>query len=916
MQKGTVDSGQEIIGSNLVLNIDAAQKRSFPAGLPQVATSGLVLNLDAGNAASYPGTGTTWNDLSGNSNTGTLVNGPTFDSSNGGSIVFDGTNDYGQIAHTTLLNPTLSMTLSAWINVSSFVPFMSIFGKGTLTNGSGGFDFRIDSSTSLNLVKYFIIDQGVTISALSTNTWYNIVAVQSSTKVDYYINGVNVGSFSNSNAYQTNTAVFKIAADRNSAVYTPAKIANVQIYNRVLSATEVFDNFNATKSRFGYTSISTSGLQLSLDAGDANSYIGSGTFWTDLTANGNNGTLVNGPTFNSANGGSIYTDGVDDYVVTSSSGGSATDSYTFSVWFKNDNYSEDKFILLRGRDGSGNGWSLWLRVYTNGKAEAGAVPTSPSVVGLFATGTSTLALNTWYYITGVWVPNGTLKVYVNGVLETTVSTSGYTNLRTSTVGWVLGSLNTGTFTSGYTAIVQVYNRELSASEVLDTYNSQKNRFITTPTWFDISGNNNNGVLTNGPIFTFGNGGFMSLDGTNDYINAGNINLQTSWTLEIWAYMNNSSAFGLFGQGILNTNQGLHIYYTNGARGMVFGMYSNDNDYQNNYRPSTLQWYNWVFTYNGSTYAKQFYANGVLQTPAVSTQNVYQGSGQFNIGANYSIPNQFANGRIALSRVYNRVLSATEVLNNFDAVRSRFGLAAPIGPRTIPYEFGTAQLVFDFSSTANYSNSGTSIADLSGNTNNGTFSKGTGNGSATTVTGYSTNGYLNLPGSSAQLSVRIPDALKPGGTANFTYIVYMRPKGYSYNGGFPGIISMVQDSGGTGFTWHLQNVSPVGQVSNRNNTNYVNLAYSGGAGLNVWSVYAVKFDGVSTTLYQYYNGNLYTSNTVGAPSVITSTSWGIFLGLRYNMWINADFNYVAMYNTALSNADITTIAQNLVTITPV
>ena len=239
-----------VLSATEVLNNFNAIKSRFGYPNESIVTDGLVLNLNAGNTTSYSGSGTSWFDLSGNNNTGTLINGPTFNSANGGSIVFDGTNDYGQIAHTTLLNPTLSMTLSAWINVSSFVPFMSIFGKGTTTNGSGGFDFRIDSSTNINLVKYFIIDQGVTISALSTNTWYNIVAVQSSTKVDYYINGVNVGSFSNSTAYQTNTAVFKIAADRSN-IYTPAKIANVQIYNRVLSATEVLNNFNALRSRFG-----------------------------------------------------------------------------------------------------------------------------------------------------------------------------------------------------------------------------------------------------------------------------------------------------------------------------------------------------------------------------------------------------------------------------------------------------------------------------------------------------------------------------------------------------------------------------------------------------------------------------------------------------------------------------------------
>ena len=84
-------------------------------------------------------------------------------------------------------------------------------------------------------------------------------------------------------------------------------------------------------------SIVTNGLVLSLDAADKNSYPGSGTVWTDLSGNNIIGTLTNGPTFNSQNGGSIFTDGTDDWISTPYSG-SAADSYTFSAWFNNDNY--------------------------------------------------------------------------------------------------------------------------------------------------------------------------------------------------------------------------------------------------------------------------------------------------------------------------------------------------------------------------------------------------------------------------------------------------------------------------------------------------------------------------------------------------------------------------------------------------
>ena len=137
-------------------------------------------------------------------------------------------------------------------------------------------------------------------------------------------------------------------------------------------------------------------------------------------------------------------------------------------------------------------------------------------------------------------------------------------------------------------------------------------------------------------------------------------------------MDDDTSFGIFGQGPQATNQGLHILYTNGNRGMVYGMYANDNDYENNYRPSTGVWYNWVFTYNNSSYDKQFYADSSLQTPGSSVENAYAGSGQFNIGATYSSAFAPANGKIAVSRFYNRVLSQAEVTQNYNSARARFG----------------------------------------------------------------------------------------------------------------------------------------------------------------------------------------------------------------------------------------------------
>lgn len=200
---------------------------------------------------------------------------------------------------------------------------------------------------------------------------------------------------------------------------------------------------------------------------------------------------------------------------------------------------------------------------------------------------------------------------------------------------------------------------------IDSYNG------SSGTWTDMSGNARNFTL-NSTSFDSNNGGSITSTGSG-YGNISSLSLTNGFSLEIWAYMSNTSSFGLFGQGVYGTGQGMHILYQDGARGMIFGMYANDNDYQNNYRPSLNTWYHWVFTYDGTTYRKQFFANTIKQTPGASVETTYSGSGQFNIGAIYSSPSSFFNGRIGIVRGYNRVLERHEITQNFQSERGRYGI---------------------------------------------------------------------------------------------------------------------------------------------------------------------------------------------------------------------------------------------------
>lgn len=218
----------------------------------------------------------------------------------------------------------------------------------------------------------------------------------------------------------------------------------------------------------------TDGLVLYLDAANTKSYVSGSTTWNDISGFGNNGTLINGPTFDTGSGGIVF-DGVNDFVSTSYFG-SDSSNYTFSAWYNPLN-TVNTYALNRGRDGSGNGWGLLLGSdnSSGNRYRAGAVKTDGGVAGLVTYSTSPMILNRWVYLTGVWISGNSINLYVNGIFNSSVSTTG-TVLRTSTDGWIIGSITTSGFSNQQVAIAQIYNRALSAQEITQNYNATKGRY--------------------------------------------------------------------------------------------------------------------------------------------------------------------------------------------------------------------------------------------------------------------------------------------------------------------------------------------------------------------------------------------------------------------------------------------------------
>ena len=230
---------------------------------PRIVTNGLVLHLDAGNSRSYPGSGTTWSDLSRNGITGTLTNGPTYSSANGGSIVFDGTNDYTACGNLSTLN---NMSISMWVKVLSNAGNYRAF-AGAVGASNNDFDtgFNIDmqssSQTSFNRCSieggFLRVTGGTNFMTTSVpfGDWANICFAISATYIQFYLNGsAQFGTTRLNNGSSTigmNSLVVGARPYTLPNMCINANIASTAIYNRALSASEVRQNYHATKGRFG-----------------------------------------------------------------------------------------------------------------------------------------------------------------------------------------------------------------------------------------------------------------------------------------------------------------------------------------------------------------------------------------------------------------------------------------------------------------------------------------------------------------------------------------------------------------------------------------------------------------------------------------------------------------------------------------
>jgi hypothetical protein len=232
------------------------------AGGPDMIQNGLVLVLDAADRNSYSSSSTIWRDLSGNANNGTLTNGPTFNSVNGGSIVFDGSDDYISIPDASSIKPATQLTMEATFRMTTKNTFNTILCKPATnapwTSPFLSYMLRVQAASlqiALNRNStYLFIDHSFDY-LINTNYHVTFNIDMTTGAYRYFLNGNLVlnSTITSGGSISYGTQPCLIGAGFGSSpvgeLFT-GNIYNAKIYNRVLSDSEVVQNYNALKSRF------------------------------------------------------------------------------------------------------------------------------------------------------------------------------------------------------------------------------------------------------------------------------------------------------------------------------------------------------------------------------------------------------------------------------------------------------------------------------------------------------------------------------------------------------------------------------------------------------------------------------------------------------------------------------------------
>ncbi len=634
--------------------------------------------------------GTTAYDRSGAKNTGTLTNSPTKVTGKvGQALSFDGTDDYVTVADANTLDITGAISMGVWIKTSDTD---SCIMSKAIGSSDKCFDLSANKVYEIGILSsavYFQTSNGTTANVISgsatpllDNQWHYLMATWDGTTgsngMKLYLDGtVLYQGTATVSTIQSSSSAFTFGGNGNNWDFS-GLLDEGRLYNRALSAAEVKGLYDAGADDKTNSSVSQPQGTGRLDSGLAGYWPldnGSGTSATDVSTNGNTGTLTNGPTWTTGQIGSAVTfDGTDDHISTAA----ATVTrfpLTVSAWFKTSNATDSyRTVVNVGNASSGDPLAVLQFTSSVDPCGGGKVKYIVRDDGQFNSASmcstsSSLNDNTWHHAIGVSSSAGDHKFYIDGVLQA----SSTTTLGTTTFDRVsVGALRSASqYFPGSVDDVRVYSRGLSSDEIsrlyrltaptgVDTslkgYWSFNGQDMSGTTAYDRSGIGNTGTLTNGPTKTIGKiSQALSFDGTNDYVDVTNTTYTGEFTYSWWYKTSNNSQTGIMLGG--DTTGGIYIKY-----GLVSGNYFirviGGGSSDNTVAPAAVNaWHHMVVTRNSSNKV-DLYVDGGSATRLFS--DVAQSG---NTTIDYiasSADGQYFSGQLDEVRTYNRAFSAAEV----------------------------------------------------------------------------------------------------------------------------------------------------------------------------------------------------------------------------------------------------------------
>ena len=451
--------GRELNPSEIYQNYNNTKGRFISTvDLPQ---NGLVVNNDAAVATSYPGTGNTWYSGVGVTNSSALTN-VVYNSS--GYMSYDGT-AYSQ-ANIGHLGIYLQGPYS--INVWAY------------WNGAGTDIIDIGSENNLHQFGYYPFNGGLltlwkfggtvlAATSMETNKWFNASYTIDNNFLKLYYNGELRFSGTIAGLSGLCDTLLTGTFSPNYDGKWQGRISNFQVYNRVLSSSEIQQSYQQIRGRyFDLPDIVRDGLQVAYDAGYVNSYPGSGTNWFDMAGNGVTGVLTNGPIFvNSPDSPSIQFDATNDQVLFGTSSLVKPTRISLGCIFKI-NVAPNIQVII-GKQGTGSGSASYAFVIQSGglnfRIESG---------GIFDATYPFTNLNVYIYAMGTY-DGSNLRLYINGVLVATTPFTG-SIVYSDSYQLLMGLYASSFATNMNIGAMQLYNRALSSQEVVKNFNAYRGRY--------------------------------------------------------------------------------------------------------------------------------------------------------------------------------------------------------------------------------------------------------------------------------------------------------------------------------------------------------------------------------------------------------------------------------------------------------